>query len=148
MDRPKVIRVAKTPKSAYNPHRNASSLLLTQVAQIEKARQLHPQGHQVTLAPNDVRTEGDAAEFIGQVTRLLHPAGAAPEPPSGKARPAKAVRVKRRRRAKTKTVARRVSAHRGARRKPKSKVKKTKMKMKRPVKRTVKKAVKKGRAKK
>jgi hypothetical protein len=126
MARPMVIRVAKTPKSAYNPHRNASSLLLTQVAQIEKARQLHPHGHRVTMVPGEVRTEGEAAAFIGQVTRLLHPAGAAPEPPREKrpARKRKVAKVKRRHKPKARSG--------------------TKKAAKRPVKKTR----KKGRAKK
>jgi hypothetical protein len=56
----KTIRVLKVPKSAFNPDREPSSLLLSQVDQLQKA---------VRAA---IDTEGEAADAIGTLTQLLH----------------------------------------------------------------------------
>jgi hypothetical protein len=55
----KTVRVLNVPKSAFDPAREASSLLLSQVDQLQKG---------VRAA---IHTEGEAADAIGTLTRLL-----------------------------------------------------------------------------
>jgi hypothetical protein len=77
-----VIKLPKTPKSAYNPRRPASALLLSQIEHLE---------HAVGLEPKRVkRTEGDAARYIAKLTAELlkqaqAPAAPAPSPLAGRA---------------------------------------------------------------
>jgi hypothetical protein len=56
----KAIRVLQVPKSAFNPGRPPSSLLLSQVEQLQKA------------VRSAIDTEGEAADAIGTLTRLLY----------------------------------------------------------------------------
>src|SRR5215475_12331879 len=75
-----VIKLPKTPKSAFNPLRPASALLLSQIEHLE---------HAVGLEPKRVkRTEGDAARYIAKLTAELlkqaqTPAAPAPSPLAG-----------------------------------------------------------------
>jgi len=77
-----VIKLPKTPKSAFNPRRPASALLLSQIEHLE---------HAVGLEPKRVkRTEGDAARYIAKLTAELlkqaqTPAAPAPSPLAGTA---------------------------------------------------------------
>ena len=76
-----VIKVPKTPRSAYQPDRPAGQLLLAQVAHLEHAVGL-PETKRKRL------TEGAAAEYIRQLTaRLLgEPEPVAAETPRPKKR--------------------------------------------------------------
>jgi hypothetical protein len=74
----KVIKIPKTPKSAFNPSRPASTLLKAQVEQLEAATGIHAGDTRERRRP---RTEGEAAKYIEQLTRGLHPEGAAAPPP-------------------------------------------------------------------
>jgi hypothetical protein len=69
-----VIKVPKTPKSAYNPRRPASDLLKAQVEHLEAASNLPGDAARRRRRP---RTEGEAAKYIEELTRTLHPAGGA-----------------------------------------------------------------------
>jgi outer membrane biosynthesis protein TonB len=75
-----VIKLPKTPKSAFNPRRPASALLLSQIEHLE---------HAVGLEPKRVkRSEGDAARYIAKLTAELlkqaqTPAAPAPSPLAG-----------------------------------------------------------------
>ena len=71
-----VIRVPKTPKRAFNKNRPASTLLRSQIQHLEWA--VHPASERKPgqLRSRPVKTEGEAAARIGQLTRLLHPDGA------------------------------------------------------------------------
>jgi hypothetical protein len=55
----KTIRVRNVPTTAFNSGREASSLLLSQVDQLQKA------------VRDAIDTEGEAADTIGTLTRLL-----------------------------------------------------------------------------
>jgi hypothetical protein len=59
-----VIKVAKTPRKAFNPDRPASRLLRAQIQHLEHATQ---------AAPRKMKklTEGEAAVYIGQLTARL-----------------------------------------------------------------------------
>jgi hypothetical protein len=81
----KTITVPKTPVSAYNPKRAASSLLTSHVANLEAATRRHVHGK----AARKPRTEAQAARYIAELTQELHPHA---EPPPG-AIPRPAVRA-------------------------------------------------------
>ena len=68
----KVIKVPKTPMSAYNPGRPASDLLKAQLAHLEAASGIPPGDRRSRRA---LRSEGQVASYIGQLTRALHPQG-------------------------------------------------------------------------
>ena len=55
-----VIKVKKTPKSAFNPKRPISALLRSQIALL-----------QVAVA-DTIKTEGQAAAYIRELTECLH----------------------------------------------------------------------------
>jgi hypothetical protein len=89
-----VIRVPKTPKRAFNKNRPISTLLKSQLDQLEWAVRPASQRKPYQLPKTSVRTEGEAAERIGELTRRLHPEGAKTsptlaEPQAARARPKK-----------------------------------------------------------
>ena len=59
-----VIKVAKTPRNAFNPDRPASQLLRAHILHLE---------HVTQAAPRKMKklTEGEAAAYIGQLTARL-----------------------------------------------------------------------------
>jgi hypothetical protein len=62
--------VPKTPKSAFNPGRTPSGLITAQVEHLEAALGMFKGAGQRRIRP---RTEGEAAEYIAQLTAQLHP---------------------------------------------------------------------------
>jgi hypothetical protein len=74
------IKVPKTPKKAFNPDRPPSGLITSQVEHLEAALGMFSEPGQRRTGP---RTEGEAAEYIAQLTAQLHPqpGAAAPENP-------------------------------------------------------------------
>ena len=69
-----VIRIPKTPKSAYNPDRKASDLLRAHVRNLEKAV-----GRRSRQASGSKLTEGEAAAYIRELGRELHQRTLLPE---------------------------------------------------------------------
>ncbi len=71
------IRVPKTPKSAFNKNRPASELLKNQVKQLEAVAERLP-GLKDAPLPNAtrVKTEGQVADFIRKIARVLNPEAA------------------------------------------------------------------------
>jgi len=70
-----VIRIPKTPRSAYNENRPVSSLLQTQMLHLREAEKLFPPEHHSDIYINAIKTEAQAAEYIRHVTstiRRLH----------------------------------------------------------------------------
>lgn len=80
-----VIKVPKTPKSAFNKRRPASALLRAHVEHLEAAVGIYPSatGRQAKAATarKAAMSEGEAAEYIGALTRQLA-AQAAPGVPA------------------------------------------------------------------
>jgi len=66
-----VIHVPRPPESAWNPNRKASSLLRTQVEHMHLAERRLPQRYRTQIYINAIQTEGEAAEYIGQVTAAI-----------------------------------------------------------------------------
>jgi hypothetical protein len=65
----KTIRVPKTPVSAYNPTRASSSLIKAHVANLEAATRRHAHAKPT----RQHRNEAQAASYIAEMTRELHP---------------------------------------------------------------------------
>src|SRR5579864_2746369 len=69
-----IINVPRPPKSAHNPDRSASSLLMSQVEQLHHAEKRLPLRYRSEVYINAIKTERDAAEYIREVTLAIHKA--------------------------------------------------------------------------
>jgi len=69
-----LIHVPRPPKSAMNPDRPASGLLKWQVRHLHAAQRNLPHRFQTDIYVNAIKTEGEAAEYIRQVTEAVHQA--------------------------------------------------------------------------
>jgi hypothetical protein len=69
-----VIRVPKTPKKAFDRNRRASSLLLKQIEHLEWAALPASQRKPDQLPRKKVKTEAQAAERVGQLTKMIEAA--------------------------------------------------------------------------
>jgi hypothetical protein len=66
-----LIHVPRPLKSAYNPDRKANTLLLTQVEHMHLAERRLPERYRTQIYVNAIQTEGEVAEYVGQVTRAI-----------------------------------------------------------------------------
>src|SRR5882672_8807360 len=71
-----VIKVPAAPKSSMNQDRPVSSLLKTQILHLQEAEFRLPAKYQTNIYIHSIQTEGDAAEYIRQVTQAIHDAHA------------------------------------------------------------------------
>lgn len=71
-----VIHVPRPPKKAMNPQRPVSALLKTQIEHLQQAELRLPLRHQTSIYVNAIKTESEAAEYIGAVTNAIHQAHA------------------------------------------------------------------------
>jgi len=69
-----LIHVPRPKQSAMNPDRPASSLLLAQVAHLREAETNLPLRYHGDVYIHAIRTEGEAAAYIRQVTEAIHQA--------------------------------------------------------------------------
>jgi hypothetical protein len=69
-----LIHVPKPPKNAYDPHRPMGSLLKSQIDHLREAESKLPLRYRSELYVKAVRTEGEAAEYIREVTEAIHEA--------------------------------------------------------------------------
>ncbi len=74
-----LITVPKPPKSAYNPERPVTSLLKSHVEHMREAESKLPLKYRSDFYAKAVRTEGEAAEYIRDVTEAIHEAHAEAE---------------------------------------------------------------------
>lgn len=70
----KTIRIPKTPKEAFDRNRPPNTLIRNHIAHLE---------HAVLSRGQAIRTEAEAAEYIGQLTTLLR-GGEKPKPKAAK----------------------------------------------------------------
>ena len=70
-----VIKIPEPPKSAFNKDRPVSALLKNQILHLHEAELRFPARDQTNIYINNIKTEGQAAQYIRQVTAILHPAG-------------------------------------------------------------------------
>ncbi|HYW37277.1 MAG TPA: hypothetical protein VE957_04115 [Terriglobales bacterium] len=61
-------------QSAMNPDRPVSGLLKAQIQHLHDAERNLPLRHQTDIYINAIKTEGEAAEYIRQVTAAIHEA--------------------------------------------------------------------------
>jgi hypothetical protein len=71
-----IIKVPKPPRSAFDKNRPVSALLKNQIVHLQEAEFRLPARQQTNIYINKIKTEGEAAEYIRQVTAKLHPEGA------------------------------------------------------------------------
>ena len=70
-----LIRVPRpSKKKAMNPDRPVSSLLLTQVRHLQHAERRLPLRYRTEIYTHAIRTEGQAAQYIREVTEAIHQA--------------------------------------------------------------------------
>jgi hypothetical protein len=69
-----LIHVPKPPKSAYDPDRPMSSLLKSQIEHLREAEGKLPLKYRSQWYIKAVRTEGEAAKYIRDVTEAIHEA--------------------------------------------------------------------------
>lgn len=70
------IDVPRTPASAFNRDRRANALIQAQLEHVHHAEKNRLPKHRLSgIRPNQDSTEAEAAAYILQVTKLLHPEG-------------------------------------------------------------------------
>jgi hypothetical protein len=74
MAQPPVIRVPKTARSSYKPHRllARNALLASQVKQFKEIEKQLAPADQTGISLESIETEGQAAEYIRRMTKKLH----------------------------------------------------------------------------
>jgi hypothetical protein len=65
------------PKSSMDPDRPVNALLKAQMQHLHEAERNLPLRHRTEIYINAIKTEGEAAEYIRQVTTAIHDAHAA-----------------------------------------------------------------------
>ena len=71
-----VIHVPRPSKKAMNPDRPANALLLAQISHLQHAERRLPLRYRSEIYTHAIRTEGEAAEYIREVTEAIHQAHA------------------------------------------------------------------------
>ena len=69
-----LIHVPKPPRNAYDPDRPMGSLLQSQVEHLREAESKLPLRYRSEVYIKAVRTEGEAAQYIREVTEAIHEA--------------------------------------------------------------------------
>jgi hypothetical protein len=67
-----MIHVPRPPKNSMNLHRPVSSLVLTQVEHMHTAEKRLPLRYRTETYVNAIKTEGEAARYISEVTAAIH----------------------------------------------------------------------------
>jgi hypothetical protein len=67
-----VVDVARTPAGAYNPDRPLSGLLENQIRRLHEPERRLPRRHHTGVDVGMIKTEGQAAAYIGRVTAAIH----------------------------------------------------------------------------
>src|SRR5438132_3755775 len=75
-ERMEVIHVPRPSKKAMNPERPANALLLSQVSHLQHAERRLPLRYRTKIYTHAIETEGEAAEYIREVTEAIHQAHA------------------------------------------------------------------------
>ena len=71
-----VIHVPRPSKKAMYPDRPANGLLLAQVSHLQHAERRLPLRYRSDIYTHTIRTEGEAANYIREVTEAIHQAHA------------------------------------------------------------------------
>lgn len=71
-----IIPVPRPSKKAMNPNRPASALLLAQIQHLQHTERRLPLRYRSQIYTHAIKTEGEAAEYIREVTEAIHQAHA------------------------------------------------------------------------
>jgi hypothetical protein len=71
-----LIKVPRPPKSAYDPNRPVSALLKAQIDYLHHAARRLPLRYRSKIYVNAIKTEGEAARYIREVTQAIQDAHA------------------------------------------------------------------------
>lgn len=71
-----IIKVPKPSKKAMDTKRAVSSLLLAQIRHLQHAERRLPLRYRTEIYTHTIRTEGEAARYIREVTEAIHQAHA------------------------------------------------------------------------
>ena len=71
----RIIHIPRPEKGSFNRHRTLAknTLLLNQVRHFQMVEKTLPPEKQTGIAPDSVKTEGEASEYIRKMTAILHP---------------------------------------------------------------------------
>ena len=69
-----LIHVPRPPKSAFDPKRPVSALLMAQMEYLQEAEKRLPLRYRSEIYVNAIKTEGEAARYIREVTEAIHEA--------------------------------------------------------------------------
>jgi len=67
-----LIPVPKPSKKAMNPDRPANALLLAQISHLQHAERRLPLRYRSEIYTHAIKTEGEAAKYIREVTEAIH----------------------------------------------------------------------------
>jgi hypothetical protein len=67
-----LIHVPRPPKSAFDPSRPVSGLLKAQMEHLHQAASKLPARYHSEIYLNAIKTEGEAAKYIREVTEAIH----------------------------------------------------------------------------
>jgi len=67
-----LIHVPRPAKRSYDPNRPASDLLKMQLEHLHHAEKRLPQRYRADIYVNAIKTEGEAANYIREVTEAIH----------------------------------------------------------------------------
>jgi len=73
-----VIKVPKPQEGSFNKNRSVSALLRNQILHMHEVERKFPPSRHSGVYINEIKTEGEAADYIQKVTARLHPKGAKP----------------------------------------------------------------------
>lgn len=71
-----ILRVPVPAKNSFNPDRPVSGLLEAQILHLQNAEKRLPLDLRSNIYINAIKTEGEAAEYVRQVTAAIHEAHA------------------------------------------------------------------------
>ena len=71
-----VIKVPKPAQGSFNKNRPVSALLRNQILHLQEVERKFPPSRHSGIYINEIKTEGEAADYIKKVTARLHPEGA------------------------------------------------------------------------
>jgi hypothetical protein len=67
-----VVDLPRTEAAAYNPDRPISGLLESQIRRLHEPERRLPRRHHTGVDVGMIKTEGEAAAYIGRVTAAIH----------------------------------------------------------------------------
>jgi ArsR family metal-binding transcriptional regulator len=119
-----IIHVPRPPRSAWNPNRKVSSLLKMQVEQLHHAARRLPLQYRSEAYINAIKTEGEAAKYIREMTQAIRDAHDAAENARRAPKRKKVIEIAAVADARPKRKAKKKSSPKKSKSKPKKKTKK------------------------